>query len=571
MPFEATAEQKAIIEAQLVSQRVVACAGSGKTATAVRRLLEIRERLGAARGYVALLSYSNVAVETFRNEYSILAREMQVPSDRVLISTVDSFITSNILSPHASRSMGCERQPFLVRGSEPFLKSFKVFNGDHGVDIEHLRVSLGMTGDLVYSESSYHSQRSAVASEAALKAIYSLAKIGAYTYELGRFWALQTLTQQQRLINILACRYPFVLVDEAQDVGPMHGALLSLLQDAGCTVSLIGDPNQSIYEFADADGTFLKDFKLAAGGISQSLTENRRSVQAIVTFANQLSGTASKSIREAPVRKHGVYLIRYKKDELDNLFDTFATILKENEFEKSEAAILCRGNSLVERLTGGANEIGQGATEKFACAATCRDRRGDIADTFELALDGVLKLLKKVPSTLRSDILASSNEPVQKKMRHLVWQFLRNSDIGLPSATLNAKTVWLPQLKKRLPTLLTAIEEECGFIRLDTWNYNVTAAKLGDGPLWNELLTENSAGISVRTVHRSKGESIGAVLYITKTADINSLLDGPVNEEGRIGYVAVTRACDLLILAVPSSAPKVAIARLQANGVAIWE
>jgi superfamily I DNA/RNA helicase len=136
---------------------------------------------------------------------------------------------------------------------------------------------------------------------------------------------------------------------------------------------------------------------------------------------------------------------------------------------------------------------------------------------------------------------------------------------------LNAKTVWLPQLKKRLPTLLTAIEEECGFIRLDTWNYNVTAAKLGDGPLWNELLTENSAGISVRTVHRSKGESIGAVLYITKTADINSLLDGPVNEEGRIGYVAVTRACDLLILAVPSSAPKVAIARLQANGVAIWE
>ena len=45
--------------------------------------------------------------------------------------------------------MGCDRQPFLVHGGETFLNAFKVFNGEHNVDIEHLHVSLNDKGQLV--------------------------------------------------------------------------------------------------------------------------------------------------------------------------------------------------------------------------------------------------------------------------------------------------------------------------------------------------------------------------------------------------------------------------------------
>jgi hypothetical protein len=69
----------------------------------------------------------------------------------------------------------------------------------------------------------------------------------------------------------------------------------------------------------------------------------------------------------------------------------------------------------------------------------------------------------------------------------------------------------------------------------------------------------------------AKGESIGAVLYVAKTADANNLLAGPGSEEGRIGYVAITRACDLLVLAVPSTAPAAAVAALEAKGFMLWE
>jgi superfamily I DNA/RNA helicase len=73
MTYTATKEQQDILDADLVPLKVIACAGSGKTATAVRRLVEVRRRMGQSRGYAVLLSYSNVAVDTFRSEYAAVA------------------------------------------------------------------------------------------------------------------------------------------------------------------------------------------------------------------------------------------------------------------------------------------------------------------------------------------------------------------------------------------------------------------------------------------------------------------------------------------------------------------
>ncbi|MDR3418838.1 MAG: AAA family ATPase [Nevskia sp.] len=103
-----SSEQKAIVDAALAPLSVVACAGSGKTRTAVQRVAEIRKRLGDHRGRVALLSFSNVAVDTFRSSFQLAAQDLAagVGRDRVEIDTLDGFITGNILRPHAYRTMG---------------------------------------------------------------------------------------------------------------------------------------------------------------------------------------------------------------------------------------------------------------------------------------------------------------------------------------------------------------------------------------------------------------------------------------------------------------------------------
>ena len=53
-----------------------------------------------------------------------------------------------------------------------------------------------------------------------------------------------------------------------------------------------------------------------------------------------------------------------------------------------------------------------------------------------------------------------------------------------------------------------------------------------------------------------KGASINAVLYVAKKGHVQALLGGTSSEDGRIGYVALTRARDLFVLAVPENCLK---------------
>lgn len=76
-----TPEQQAVVDAPMVALCVIACAGSGKTKTAVHRLVQMRRNLGDARGRVALLSFSNVAVDTFRKAYSDLGSNLPSGAD----------------------------------------------------------------------------------------------------------------------------------------------------------------------------------------------------------------------------------------------------------------------------------------------------------------------------------------------------------------------------------------------------------------------------------------------------------------------------------------------------------
>lgn len=569
-PFDPSPQQKLIIEAGLISQRVIACAGSGKTATAVRRLAEIRRQLGASRQYVALLSYSNVAVETFRAEYAKLTAGQDGLSNRVLICTVDAFVTSHILSPHAASTMQCARRPYLVNGHEPFLKGFTFFNGKFNEEIRFLSAVLNgtnwnffntaMRGNVVPANDS-----------TALAAIRKLGKAGAYTHDLGRYWAINTLVDRPRLLKILAQRYPYILIDEAQDIGSVHGCLLGLLIAEGVTVSLVGDPNQAIYEFAHADGSFLRNFDPGVTGQKETLSENRRSIQPLVDVANKLSGTNYCSTRSIPSRRSGPYLITYKDEELSKIRSTFAEILSNHGYANDSAAVLCRARDTVSLIAGSGDSWGQGATEHFARAAFSRDRNGDIADAFTHTVDGVFWLLDGPPSSLRAALLSGTDDLLAKAVRRIIWAFLRTPATGIPSASLNAKSDWLPKLKANLAQLMTTLETKCGLCPSMTWRNRVRSNELTDKPLCSQDLATSSVPLPpVKTVHQAKGLSIDAVLYLLRSIDVSRLLAGPVHEDGRIGYVGLTRARDLLVVALPNTTKATLIKRFRDAGFSDW-
>lgn len=73
--------------------------------------------------------------------------------------------------------------------------------------------------------------------------------------------------------------YPHILIDESQDIGTMHQAILELLIKAGVQVSLIGDPSQSIDEFAGATGEFLRAYTERKGGTRGTIAHCTRSLR----------------------------------------------------------------------------------------------------------------------------------------------------------------------------------------------------------------------------------------------------------------------------------------------------
>ena len=564
---ELSDQQKDVVRFPLQPISVMACAGSGKTKTAVHRLACMREKLKDKHGLIALLSFSNVAVDTFRQEYRQLQRMRPIYSSRseVEISTMDGFITSNILRPHSHRTMKCNCTPFLVDGREPFLKNFTIFDGN----ISHPTTDLKF---MFYAEKPTFSvgRRTdiAVSEYRAVAAIEKLAIHGAHTHASANYWVLRTLQEQPAILRALVRRYPHILVDEAQDIGSMHEAILNQLCDAGVHLSLIGDDAQGIYGFSGANGKFLSRYKDKVGVTHKTLDTNFRSVPDILSVANSLSGRNDKPDRKAPEILNGAYYISYKKGEEQLAIATFNSMLKTAKVSQTDGVVLCRSAELMRQWSGGDNPQGQGLVKLFAEAAICRDQLLRFADAFEAAAVAIIGLLDEKHSELLSELLRPTKTSATRKLRRDIWGFMRDPLTGLPSSSLVADTEWHPELVKRTKLFIEHLEASFDLAPGKNLGQKLAKKRIENRPLCQQLdlAQPDSFDFRVSTVHKVKGESLDGVMYAVTKKHAEELLEGTKTEAGRIGYVALTRARNLFVLAVPDAAVNALAPRLQAVG-----
>jgi hypothetical protein len=563
-----TLEQQAVVDAPMAPLCVVACAGSGKTKTSVHRLVQMRRNLGDARGRVALLSFSNVAVDTFRNAYDVLAGDLPAGfgRERVDIDTLDGFITTCILRPHAHRTMKSSQAAYLVTGSESFLDGFTFKTSSFPLPITELHVAF-VDGDecFIYQR---NDNIELVASTTARNLIERLGRTGAYTHDLGRYWAYRALKERPELLTVVARRYPHILIDEAQDIGSVHQAILELLIGAGACVTLIGDPNQGIYEFAGADGSFLREYHQRAGVLPYSLKRNFRSVPNIVRLANGLCGRDDVAERAAPGTLHGAFFTGYKRNEQAQLLTAFHNALTVAGADIKRSAVLCRGRGMAQQLRGDETPAGQGTVKLFAAAAVLRDHKKDFLKAFQRVTIAVVALLDKPTPGLVSQITQPARYPQARALRREIWAFTRDAAGGLPSASLVADTQWQPLLVTRIRTLLEKLHTQFNLKPVDNLGRKLAKTGLPNVALAiaKDLADEDVVPLRIDTVHQAKGESLDAVLYMTLKEHAVELLGGVSTEVGRIGYVAATRASDLLWVAVPANALKELRPVLEAKG-----
>ncbi len=561
-------QQRGIVDAPLDPMAVSACAGSGKTATAVRRLAAMRKHLADRHGQIALLSFSNVAVDTFKNDYNDLLEGEAGSShmDGIEIATVDAFITSNILRPHGHLVMGCKRTPFLVDGSEPFLANFTVWDGKRPRRTTALQFSVekGVGHQYLVGQTN-----TVVDLKTGNEAIRKLAQVGAYSHALGSLWAFRVLRSQPLILRALARRYPHILVDEAQDIGRLHQSILMELQDAGTKISLIGDVNQGIYEFSGATGAFLKQYADRDDVDGRMLETNFRSVPSIVAIANKLSGRGDTAARTELKTLSGAYYFTYKKKEKGDALKSFAGLLGKAGIAVNDAAVLCRSAAWAEDWAGGEDEQGQGILRHFVDAAIQRDKFDRFDEAFKHCSTGVIGLMDDDHGDLLSHLVRSGgDERIFQMLRRTLWTFVKDATDGLPSAHLVANTAWQPALLARVGALLNTLSAEYGLKVGDNWKAKLAKRKIFDRPLIRpaDLVGEEVQNFRVSTVHKVKGESIRGVLYVCNRSHIDELLGGTVTEVGKIGYVALTRAQDIFVLGVPATNIKEFAPKLDALG-----
>jgi len=103
----------------------------------------------------------------------------------------------------------------------------------------------------------------------------------------------------------LLAGFRWILVDEYQDIGPGHYALISALagrtqrdEDGRLNLLAVGDDDQNIYAFSGASVEYIRRFSEDYQAKAQFLVENYRSTKHIIDAANQViagSGTRMKS------------------------------------------------------------------------------------------------------------------------------------------------------------------------------------------------------------------------------------------------------------------------------------
>ncbi|MEO6512229.1 MAG: ATP-dependent DNA helicase UvrD2 [Nocardioides sp.] len=161
------------------------------------------------------------------------------------------------------------------------------------------------------------------------------------------------LADDERVAAQVRRQYKWFVVDEYQDVSPIQSALLDLWLGGRDEICVVGDPAQTIYSFAGADASYLRDFpRKFEGTTSIDLVRNYRSTPEVIAAANTLlAGTASAGVRlQAQIPAGGAVTYTSYADEVAEAEAVAATIAQAvgQGTPAGEVAILFRINAQSE-------------------------------------------------------------------------------------------------------------------------------------------------------------------------------------------------------------------------------
>jgi ATP-dependent DNA helicase RecQ len=294
-----------------------------------------------------------------------------------------------------------------------------------------------------------------------------------------------------------------LVIDEAQDINSHEYALIKVLMELNeeMRVIFVGDDDQNIYEFRGSDSKYMEQLISERSAIKYELTENYRSKENIVTYANQWASTISNrlksesgiAIQQTPGK---IAVVEYKSS---NLIVPLVHEITQSELSGS-TCILTKTNEEATQITG--LLIKKGLQAKLIQSN----------DGFNLSTIEELRYFSNLV-TAHPEYPNISDEDWQEATRKLVSYYKESSKLAIV-LTIKQEFERLNSKKKYKSDWKAFIEE----------------SKLED------FIHINTETIYVSTIHKAKGKEFDTVFLM-----LNGFIP-ETNEQKKQFYVAITRA-----------------------------
>lgn len=385
------------------------------------------------------------------------------------------------------------------------------------------------------------------------------------------YMALEILDKNPIISELIVRRYPYIIVDEAQDTSEDQHKLIGKLSKAGLkNLELIGDINQSIYEWRFARPDILETFTRNPNWNHIPFVNNRRSVQRIIDLYSKLiPADRALPIVSTKVNDIGLPIIIYRYDKSNSgaIISHFEKICKDNGLH--DWLILTRGHTLGKMLSGRKEkpDYWKNPIAKNLLNAYTSFKYGNVR-----------KAVQQM-SLVLAELKYKENEYEKKKafVKDTIDDFnkstyLINSLFKMPGLdeTFHSWTVKMPKFIQE--TFGLDEEPEFGvYMRKKDFDIKEMAkTKLSD---FFGCSYDNNGGRLIQTIHSVKGASTDAVLlFVSENSKGNQIslnefkVGKSMNEKHRMIYVACSRARQFLAIAVPSTYPTDKISKML-NGI----
>lgn len=279
---------------------VIAGPGSGKTTVLTLKVMQLlAEVIYPPRG-LACLTYSTEAVREFKSRLVKLGLEKR---KNVFLGTVHSFCLSEIITPFAALypqykiplpiRIISEAEKNRLFDSQNYEGSPKLID----VDKERTRNIKGISRVAIESYD--------IALKAAISFEELLIQNGYLDFISMVKKSVELIKNEPYVRKALEARYPWIIVDEYQDLGkPLHELILTLLNLTRIKVFAVGDADQSIYDFQGAAPDYLVELSQRQDVSCIHLKNNYRSSQTIVDASEYVLKSSRGYIASGKLRDY---------------------------------------------------------------------------------------------------------------------------------------------------------------------------------------------------------------------------------------------------------------------------